>query len=158
MNLKPTSKNRDFTPNISFTTEDKDGKDIYINNLKLDPSEQIVCEVKLASIQDKTFYSGTSVVNSIGGGVAQVVNPKYARALTKYCKKIRNLEVDGKPITTGAQLVEHEPHEVLTELIQEIFPKIMGTYAEVEAVMKKLRGEDSSEDEEHTPGEDSASN
>lgn len=162
MKLKSTKKDRDFAPNVSFYADDEEGNEELVCNLDLGPDEQVVCETTLASVEEKVFYAGDSAVHK-AGGLVHSTNPKVFRAITKHCKVIRNLEIeDGETITTGRQLVEHETHPILNDFIMEIFPKIMGTYTDVEKLRKRMFGEpepkiESHEDEELSLGEATAS-
>ncbi len=124
MKIKLVTPERFFVPDVSFDTE----ADGVVKNRSLPVKDQIRCEIKIATLAQKSVYLNSYAVTGkkASGEIKSYTSLEYEKCVQKHCLKIEGLEDFG--ITNGKTLVDHEPVPVLNEMIREIFLKVNGIH------------------------------
>lgn len=138
--IKLATPERTFIPDVDWETEDG-----VINNRDMEESEQVICEITLATMGQKSRYIDSYSVTGKKktDGVKTKTNINYSLCVSKHCTKITGLE-DSK-INDGKSLCEHAPIPELNDMIMDLFLKINGVHPDDEK--KDSDGGDFSEGE-----------
>lgn len=126
--IKLVKADRFFIPSVEFPTDEGN-----INNRELPESEQVKCEITLATIDQKSKYIGSYSTTPTGKKkkkaeeIKSFVDFHYEDCVKKHCGKITGLE-DYK-VTSGITLVDKAvDYADLNDLIQDIFFKVCGIH------------------------------
>ncbi len=135
MAIKLPTKERLFIPDVVLTLDD----DTTVKNRELTGGDQIKCELKAATIRDKSNYvQGYST--KAGKSSREYTDLNYLTCVKKHVTSITGgLEEFG--ITDGRTLVNHEPNALLDEVIKECFFKVCGFHKDDEDTKEHTEGE-----------------
>ena len=133
MAIKLTTVARYFTPDIMFVVEEE-GNEVLKANRDLTDSEQVRCEISIASIGQKNQYLGSYTVANrktikMSGDIKQFTVFQFEKCVSHHVPKITGLEAFG--ITNGKSLVaKQKEFEEARDIIEECFFKINGIHAD----------------------------
>lgn len=125
--IKLALPERVFIPDVDFETDEG-----IMNNRAMEDSEQVKCEITLATMGQKTKYIDSYSITDKkkAEGIKTKTNMNYSICVSKHCEKITGLEDFG--IKDGKSLCGHSPIPVLNDLIMEIFLKVNGVHPDDE--------------------------
>jgi len=121
--IKLATAERIFIPDVDFDTDEG-----IINNRDLEDSDQVKCEITLATMGQKSQYVDSYSLSGKNrkGDVKTKTAMNYDLCVSKHCTKITGLEEH--KISDGKTLCAHAPTHELNEIIMEIFLKVNGVH------------------------------